>query len=257
MRRIGFGVIALLLAATAGCDATVTGGGNGDSTSAGDAASGLVGSGAVGAGGAEGLGGRGNAGAAGGGGGCADDSECVGWHDQTCEEQVAQWAATFEQPHSYHELETDTATCVMLGITVCSAPCELYYTGPACECVVVGSNGGTLYVGPVDVPCSNYGRAGDCLDPPGGFAGCEVGEHAFCADVCADLGARIAEDGQRVFEAEIRTARCDCGECRSVVRIDDRCIADQDIYTAYDCSLSDDEILAQADANPGVCPCEQ
>jgi hypothetical protein len=59
---------------------------------------------------------------------------------------------------------------------------------------------------------------------------------------------------------ELRHAECVDGTCQFVLRIDDHCHAGNFDQRSYDCSLSDDEILAMAyprsDAASGYCHCD-
>lgn len=102
--------------------------------------------------------------------------------------------------------------------------------------------------------CDYRGRAHECLIHADDFAGCTPGDDCSCAPACEDALRRIEADHARTFDAEARHAECVEGSCRVIRRVEDRCfVGFGDVSdTAYDCALSDEEILGRAfpDAGP-------
>lgn len=110
-----------------------------------------------------------------------------------------------------------------------------------------------MYAGPRSDLCNWVGRTGACVHSASDFQGCEVGtDDPVCVAICEDLFAAIAVDAQTVHETEVRSSECICNACRSVVRVGDKCFADGNRYERFDCSMTDEAILAAADAS-GSC----
>lgn len=130
--------------------------------------------------------------------------------------------------------------------------------GSACMCRVEG--GGSVNVGPRGAGCFVYGRAQSCLWDDSEWDGCSVSDAHACDAVCDELAARYAADAADVFDAKLLTARCDSGRCRSAFEVEGSCYAGGASWSAYDCALGGDGILAraaadeQAAANPPTLP---
>lgn len=105
--------------------------------------------------------------------------------------------------------------------------------------------------------CDEYGRDRSCVSPASDFAGCDVEDESSCDTACDTLDARVTAHLAQSFDAEARTATCtESGACRIVLRIEDRCYASfSQLAKAYDCALSDEEILADAypETTPASC----
>ena len=64
--------------------------------------------------------------------------------------------------------------------------------------------------------------------------------------------ARLSADAARVFDTQVRHASCGGVYCDIVVRVEDRCyVRSPSTSPAYDCALSDDQILAAERARLG------
>lgn len=159
-----------------------------------------------------------------GGSECSADAECIEIAEAMLQEltEPGSVGATFDQ-----------ADCIMAGLA--SGP-----SGIVCECTNEG--GGSLTVG---LECARRGRHGECIYPAEEFPGCELGVAESCTDVCSDLQSRLEAAAAQTYETELRTAYCDGTSCVAVSRVDDTCHVSRDFVTAYDCALSDEEILAE------------
>ena len=97
-----------------------------------------------------------------------------------------------------------------------------------------------------------------CLLGPDDFPGCDPNDSDSCDDLCANAINLMNDDLTREHEVTVRHATCEAGICRAVVEEDGQCSTippAQGIAKAYSCSLSDEEILAMADAEPTVLEC--
>lgn len=96
--------------------------------------------------------------------------------------------------------------------------------------------------------CDEYGRDQSCISPAADFEGCDVDDASSCDAACDALDTKLAAHYAQTFDAEVRSAGCtDNGYCRIVLRIEEQCYASFSPTTkAYDCGLSDEEILADA-----------
>jgi hypothetical protein len=93
--------------------------------------------------------------------------------------------------------------------------------------------------------CDVTGRSPECLYRSCEFPGCDPGDSTSCDVFCAEVDARLVADGARTFDAERRTSRCESCSCRSVYRVGAHCYIHPSAFARpYDCSLSDDAILA-------------
>jgi hypothetical protein len=162
---------------------------------------------------------------------CMIDAECLA----TAEARVA----GLMTPATY-QAQATVASCQQASIFDGSA----WIQGPACQCQNQG--GGVRLIGPSGLPCSLGGRAGACLWDTTTFPACDQQPASFCADVCADVEARLAADFARGVDASVRLARCGAVYCEIVLRVEDRCYAGVALGTAYDCALTDEQILAAA-----------
>ncbi len=127
-------------------------------------------------------------------------------------------------------------------------------SGTSCECHRSDTNG-TVEVAPSGTGCVVTGRMGDCLYDSSEFSGCTVGDIASCESTCAELESRLRDDAGADLEYELRYAKCGRVYCQSVVRIADECYTGLTMGTptgTYDCSLSDEEILAREGASTGT-----
>jgi hypothetical protein len=123
--------------------------------------------------------------------------------------------------------------------------------GPACQCQLQG--GGTLLIGPTGVACSLASRGGGCLWDTTQWPACDPASKISCVGTCYDAEGRLAIDAARVFESEVRLARCGQVYCDIVVRVEDRCyVRSPSESPAYDCALSDDQIIAAERARIGT-----
>jgi hypothetical protein len=113
-------------------------------------------------------------------------------------------------------------------------------------CHVIGSDGSGLQVGPVGLDCYARGRAGDCLLAGSEFEGCDVSDATSCDAVCADLEQRYDDDAARAYDASILYASCEEQQCKTVLQIGERCVADSSYLfgRSYDCALGGEAIWA-------------
>lgn len=161
--------------------------------------------------------------------------ECLVASD--CEERAADEVLQFSSPTT-NSKHFDAAECTQVGVV--GGP-----SGPSCVCRIAGTDG-SLDVGPVGLDCYALGRGGDCLFAGGEFHGCDVTDATSCDAVCADLEQRLDDDAARIFEASSVYAACENQECKTVVRLDERCFADHSYLSgrSYDCSLGGEAIWA-------------
>jgi hypothetical protein len=103
-----------------------------------------------------------------------------------------------------------------------------------------------------------------CLYQADEFPGCDPGVVDSCAGVCADFRARAIAQAASTFDVQVRRARfvphaggsCSSGWCQLIFEVGSQCFVDYQKNCkggppalrgpGYDCSLSDEEILAQA-----------
>lgn len=113
-------------------------------------------------------------------------------------------------------------------------------------CHIIGGESSGLQVGPVGLDCYALGRAGDCLLAGSEFEGCDVSDDTSCDAVCADLEQRYDDDAARAYEASILYAACEEEQCKTVLQIGERCVADGSYLfgRSYDCSLGGEAIWA-------------
>jgi len=98
--------------------------------------------------------------------------------------------------------------------------------------------------------CDVWDRTGNCLYGGDDFHGCDRTDEHGCDAACATLAIRVQADAMRAYDVELRHAECKQGSCRNVFRIADKCYVGHLRLgpKTYDCSLSDEQILAQVDA---------
>jgi len=179
---------------------------------------------------------------------CGTDADCVAIADSLVQPLMS------PQVSPYHVIDSACGQAsVILGTS--QGPS---YQGPACHCPLEG--GGTLMIGPSGLPCSLPSRGGDCLWDTTAWPACDPMVADSCVATCADAEARLAADEAHVFETDVRFARCGAVYCDIVIRIDDRCyVRGPTVSPAYDCALSDDQILAaeraRVAAMGGGCHC--
>lgn len=160
---------------------------------------------------------------------CGTDATCVSIAENTVNGLMS------PQVSPYHVVDS---ACTEGGVIA-----EVTVRGPACHCQVQG--GGMLLIGPTGLPCSLTSRGGGCLWDTTAWSACDPTVADSCAATCADAEARLAADAARVFDTEVRLARCGGVYCDIVIRVDDRCyVRGPNMSPAYDCALSDDQILA-------------
>jgi hypothetical protein len=158
-------------------------------------------------------------------------------------------AAELRQPRDFSartlvgaecEPEAPSATCPRPR----TCKCVFTTTAPPGE---TNAEAFALGLGAATTGCDIYGRSGECLVSASAFAGCTPADACSCAASCEDALRAIDEDNARVLDVEARHAECD-GECRVVLRVEDRCVAGwgNAEYPVYDCSLPDEEILRRA-----------
>lgn len=163
---------------------------------------------------------------------CIEDAECV--------ELAEGMRDRLEQPHD-REVSYVGSECIRNdwpSPTECR--CQAWVEGGS-----TGAYGAEWYLGHRDT-CDIYGRSGDCTVPSDEFEGCDLDDPTSCEAGCRDAVQRVQEDWDRTFDVEIRTAFCESYYCYAVIRVDDRCHvrSPSPAGTVYDCSLSDEEILA-------------
>ena len=155
---------------------------------------------------------------------CSTDAECVGIAQARLDAlaQAGSVGSTFNQ-----------ANCITAGLA--SGPSAI-----VCECTNEG--GGSLTVG---LDCARHGRHGECIYPADEFPGCQLGVAESCDAVCSDLQSRLEAAAMQTYATELRSAYCNDYACVSVSRVDDTCHVNSDYIRAYDCSQSDEDIVAQ------------
>jgi hypothetical protein len=147
-----------------------------------------------------------------------------------------------------------------------------YQALPMCQCTLrmarsqVDAATGTIpgpyeivvYPGNRSDGCSEYARTPACLYCEREFPGCSVDDATSCDAVCAEMTARYDAELQKTFTFHARVARCkENTYCEWVTEIDGKCYAREPQtleMPAFDCSLSDAEILQHADEYGGSCP---
>lgn len=169
---------------------------------------------------------------------CTKDADCL----PNLQERLTQ----FDSPAGYWP-KADSGVCSQWGMYEGDKEVQ----GLACECYVAGSADPTTLVGPSGLGCSNYGRRLDCIYRGSEFSGCDPADAASCTAACVDVAARYAANARVTWETEIRLARCENLHCYNVYRIGDNCYAqtpntNEALATSYDCNLSPDSILIQA-----------
>jgi hypothetical protein len=100
--------------------------------------------------------------------------------------------------------------------------------------------------------CDQEGRSLDCLATCKAFTGCDPSVTTSCDAACASLSEELDADNAKTFDVAARVAKCSNSgaRCDAVFRIESRCYTYSSYTTrTYDCSLTDDAILA-ADAMP-------
>lgn len=192
-------------------------------------------------------------GGGGSGGGPIGSAECL--VDADCIAHLTDWTRPL-------------ATSVTLVSSRCAHVDASQDPLPVCQCTLrVQSTADatpfdtTLSAGargfPYERGCSEYGRVGDCLYCAGEFPGCHLeSPEASCTGVCEDLVQRVAEAWLATYAVNVRVARCSDYHCQRVVEIDGRCFVGEVLpdSAAYDCSLSDEELLALGPAEHPLCP---
>jgi|GEM_PF-5030016 len=167
--------------------------------------------------------------------------------DADCEERLLAYATQLAEP--IPEANTFTAAaCTEMNVFT-----DEWHTGPACECERSDKDG-LWPMGPAGVGCLLSGRLETCLYDDDEFPGCSIGDPESCVEVCAQAEARLAVDNSLQYEVSPRSAECKDGSCATVVQIGERCYTGVSGGTPtgdYDCSLSDEEILAQQAAAEG------
>jgi hypothetical protein len=137
---------------------------------------------------------------------------------------------------------------------------------PTCECRVLvtpnADRGGgiesepyeaELYAGNRPDRCSEFARGPGCLYCEREFSGCDIADPTSCDAVCADMAQRFDQELARTYAVSTRAARCDPNSysCQVVSEIDGQCYArtfGAPEPLPLDCSLPDEELLAQSDA---------
>jgi hypothetical protein len=98
--------------------------------------------------------------------------------------------------------------------------------------------------------CSEYTTTPGCLYCERDFPGCNIDDAASCDAVCADFAARQNRDFARSVVLSKRLARCsEAHTCERLYELDGACYVGAPgriEARAYDCSLSDAELLAQS-----------
>jgi hypothetical protein len=119
-------------------------------------------------------------------------------------------------------------------------------SGAGCVCHIIGSDSSGLQVGPAGLDCYALGRAGECLLAGNEFEGCDVSDATSCDAVCADLEQRYDEDAARAYDASILYASCEEQQCKTVLQIGERCVADSSYLfgRSYDCAMGGEAIWA-------------
>jgi len=167
---------------------------------------------------------------------CGTDSMCAEIADNT-----ARGLMTAEVP-AYHVV---SSACGQVGVIA-----EVTVQGPACQCRTQG--GGTLIIGPTGLPCSLSSRGGGCLWDTTAWPACDPAVADSCDATCAEAEARLAADAAHIFDTQVRLAVCDGVSCNIVIRVDDACyVRSPTSRHAYDCALSDEQILAAERARLG------
>jgi len=189
--------------------------------------------------------------ACGSSGGTAPTSECS--VDADCERMAQGVIETLLAPTG-RSLRLDGASCEPNGSR----------TPGACMCSVAeGTDGTWTFSLGQRRDCDRYGRSGDCIAPAEDFSGCDVATASSCDAPCASALAIIEADEDAAFDAVIRTTTCvsdtsDLRTCHTVQRVDDRCYAGvlspYGLNEAYDCALTDDEIIRLEAARIGARP---
>lgn len=98
---------------------------------------------------------------------------------------------------------------------------------------------------PSDNPagCLYYGKGFQCLYSTEEFPGCDLkAPETSCQAVCDDLLARLRTDTARALDATAHGGVCSGEDCFCTVALSDKCYVSTDV-TAYDCSLSAEEIV--------------
>lgn len=141
------------------------------------------------------------------------------------------------------------------SVQLLDATCA-FESQPVCACYLrrVSGSGQTSYF--TAVPgrhpggCSEYSRTPGCLYCESEFSGCNSDEPGSCDAVCADFVARKNQDLARTVSVRERLARCTEQRCQWLYEIEGKCYVGEPGWPearGYDCSLSDDELLAHSE----------
>jgi hypothetical protein len=181
--------------------------------------------------------------------------------DRLCSDQLQSWLGFFETPRPpLGSRQLLGSSCVQVAqecphSTVCA--CSFKMKDDTSDCIVP-----SYIVLGADFQCDAGGSLGSCLAPASDFAGCDPSVPGACETRCASILAAIDADAAQVYQTQVRFAACVNSECRGVVQIGDNCYAGRpltpphtgfslpDTSNPYSCALTDEEILAQALANP-------
>jgi len=145
-----------------------------------------------------------------------------------------------------------TVTAQLVG-----ASCHFSNYQPVCECQLLrppsaGQDSHVFTALPGYRPggCSEYTLVPGCLYCESEFPGCNIDEPTSCDAVCADFVARANQESARPISARERLARCVENRCQRLYEIDGKCYVGEPWRPearGYDCSLSDDELLAKSE----------
>lgn len=107
--------------------------------------------------------------------------------------------------------------------------------------------------------CSEFARTpSGCLYCGSEFPGCSIDDPHSCDAVCADMASRYDAELQKAFSASLR--RLSCGDdytCEFVTEIEGLCYGrnpQRPPLAAFDCALSDAQILARKAEPDTLCP---
>lgn len=172
---------------------------------------------------------------------CSSDTACVTRLDTLL--------AELRQPRALPDRELVDATCGTRPAD-CPGPsfCQCTYTMQSDYGIVANAVGLGLS------ECDVYSRTGGCLLSSNDFSGCSTDEACPCFNACSNAIRAMNVDDATAFDPEARYAACVDRVCRVVFRVGDQCLAGiADFqYAAYDCALSDEEILQRTFPPPDL-----
>jgi hypothetical protein len=179
--------------------------------------------------------------------GGGDEAQCE--FAQECRDMAESRARRLAEPDTRSRLLA-SAVCKRIALNGSTE-------GNVCDCTTTQ---GTVMLGPKGIGCTVLSRSGGCLWDNSEIEPCDL-DGDECAALCEEAVARLQADADRAFDVEVRYAVCQNGQCHDVLRVEDRCFADNWMHPKYsaDCSLGGEQIVKRTEdaVNSRVPSCSQ